>query len=318
MAKQSTKTTEATSNVVKVDFRAGLNLQSDAKDFEAHFKTGKGNATERLLTYLGHQADISRKEKASIINMIALPDMRAEVGRWPSDREDIAKDVLDNSGFGKAILAEIEGVPPKPRGNDAKRLQRLRNRRNYVLGNMVKAKQLVGKLAEGQSAGWAFMIENDSPEILVAHTSRPLDVASTTAGVIINAKTFIGKTKWDDVTTRSAETAKPMEFKTTKEAIPVFKGLSSAFAKWSTGDIRPKLSNSFKAELAQVIQFGTELLGVPLTAKQKETLDGIAETEDAADDDVKAPDKAENAAKDKIFSDVDKMRAEKNAAGKTE
>lgn len=311
MAKQSTKTAETASNVIP--FRVGLNLQSPAKEFEAHFKTGKGNATERLLMYLGHQADVSRKEKASIINMIALPDMRAAVGHWPSDREDIAKDVLDNSGFGKAILAEIEGVPPKPRGNDAKKLARLRSRRNYVLSNMVKAKQLVGKLAEGEAAGWAFMIENDSPEILVAHTSRPLDIASTTAGVIINAKTFVGKTKWDDVTTKPAETPKPMEFGKTADAIPVFKGLSAAFTKWATADIAPKLSDAFRAELAQVIQIGAELLGLPLTASQKSKLEEVSEASEA-DDDAKAPDKDEAKAKDAAFKEADKLKAAKQEA----
>lgn len=317
MAKQSTKTTETASNVVKVDFRAGLNLQSPSKEFEAHFKTGKGNATERLLMYLGHQFEIARKEKASIINMVALPDMRQAVGTWPSDREDIAKDVLDASSLGKAMLAEIESVPPKPRGNDAKRLARLRSRRNYVLSNMVKAKQLVGKLAEGQAAGWAFMIENDSPEILVAHTSRPLDISSTTAGVIINAKTFVGKTKWDDVTTRPAETPKPMEFTKTSEAIPVFKGLTAAFAKWSTADISPKLSDAFRAELAQVIQLGAELLGLPLTASQKSKLEEVSEATEA-EDDAKAPDKDEAKAKDAAFREADKLKAAKAPEAKAE
>lgn len=321
MAKQATKTTttEAASNVVP--FRAGLNywdaskgdVTTNSRDFEAHFKTAKGNPTERLLAYLGHQFEISRKVSASIINMVALPEMRAAVERWPSDREDIAKDVLDASSLGKAILAEIEAVPPKPRAADAKKLARLRSRRNYILGNMVKAKQLVGKLSEGEAAGWAFMIENDTPEILVAHTSRRMDISSTTAGAIINATTFIGKTKWDDVMTKPPQTPEPMEIKKTADAIPVFKGLTAAFTKWTTADISPKLSKEFRAELSQVVQFGAELLGVPLTASQKAKLEEASEATGDDDDDTKEPDKDENAAKDKVFRDVDKMRAEKTA-----
>lgn len=308
-AKIATQTAQA-SNVVP--FRPGVQMAEGVhlKDFEAHFK-GKGSPTDRLLSYLGHQADVSRKEKASIINMIGVPEMREAVERWPLNREDIQKDILDNSVFGKAILAEIEAIPPKPRGDNAKKLARLRSRRNYVLSNMVKAKQLVGKLAEGENAGWSFLIENDTPEILVLHTSRPQDINSTTAGVIINAKTFVGKTKWDDVTTKAAEPPKPAEYKTTADALPVFKGLSAAFGRWVTGDTPPKLSTEFRAELAQTLQFGMELLGVPLTQSQKTKLEEMSETSSDEDDDTKAPDKAEDKAKQLAFAEADKRKQER-------
>lgn len=308
-AKTATATVQA-SNVVP--FRPGVQMADGVhlKDFEAHFK-GKGTPTDRLLSYLGHQADVSRKEKASIINMIGVPEMRAAVERWPTDRVEIQTQILDNSAFGKDINAQIEAVPPKPRGDNAKLLARLRSRRNYVLSNMVKAKQLVGKLAEGEGAGWSFLIENDTPEILVLHVSRPQDINSTTAGVIINTKTFVGKTKWDEVTTRPAEQPKPAEYKTTAEALPVFKGLSAAFGRWITGDNPPKLSDEFRAELAQTIQFGMELLGVPLTGGQKTKLEEMSDTSSDEDDDNKAPDKDEDRAKQRVFADVDKRQAER-------
>lgn len=261
--------------------------------FEKDF-AGTGDTVDKILRYLDRRAEDNKRERATVVNMIALEANRAIILKWPDNddaaemRKEIKETIFDVSERGKTLNAQIEAFGDKVRGEDIGKLALLRSKRSYIIGKMVEARKVAGKIADAERNGFVLNIQHDNPNILLAHSTATLAIRNFTAGGLANVKSFVNIKDVTKLASRGTnDGGKKIEWRTGTAALPTIAALSGHIAKWAEDPKKYGITAAVSAELSVLFTNIAEVLNVPLNASQNSVLEGLSEAAPAAPEPAK-------------------------------